>query len=241
MRSNVERLAELKIAEVAKAIGVPVEKWSGNCYAIACSMLRAKLLKGRPAYGHWVGDVHPRSPFYSKTSPFQRHGWVVVEERGPHAERPGLVVDPTRWVFEAVEPYIYVGRPNDVDDPDCEDCGYKEYEHDEDDDSPTCGGFAPPRWPYDEGGDQFRTSNQTPMPDYQTGEKTHHLRVPLRIKRRLGLPHKLTDRQMFWVANLPYVVMGRDAWAICQALSAAGHKGYVPLDTFARADAERGL
>jgi len=240
MRLFVEKLT---VADVENAIGVPVKDWSGQCYAVACAILRAKLLKGRPAYGHWIGDVHPKSPFYERTRvPFQRHGWIVVEERGPHAERPGLIVDPTRWVFEAKEPYIFVGSPVIVTaETECEECGYTEDAHDPDDEAPSCGEFVRPKWPYDEGGDQLRSATQRPMPEYQTGEKTFHLRLPLAVKLRLGLPHKPTDRQLFWLANLPYVVMGRDAWAICQALALAGHTGYVPQDTWARADAERGL
>src|SRR5688572_27046285 len=110
-RRDMTAAAEIRltVSQVEKAIGVPVDKWSGNCYSIACSILRARLVKGRPAYGHWLGPVHPKSPFYSRSrAPFQRHGWIVLEERGAHAQRPGLVLDPTRWVFEAAEPYIYV-------------------------------------------------------------------------------------------------------------------------------------
>lgn len=231
--------AKLTVAEAEKAIGIPVDQWSGNCYAIACAILRARLVKGRPAYGHWTGPVHPQSPFRRGGNvPFQRHGWIVLEERGPHAQRPGAVMDPTRWVFEHVAPYIYVGAP--AEDTDCVDCGYTEDEHD-DDDTPTCGIFVRPDWPYDEGGDRFRMSVQRPLPQRKDGDKVQRLDLPRKLKQRLGLPQRLTVEQMAWLANLPYSVMGRDAWAICQALAAAGHKAYIPIDTWTRADAERGL
>jgi len=226
--------ADLTVADVEKAIGTPVAEWSGNCYAIACGILRAKLVKGRPAYGHWTGPVHAKSPFShdGKRPPIVRHGWIILEN--------GAVLDPTRWVFEAAAPYLYVGM--EVDDPDCVDCGYKEYEHDEDDPHPTCGGYTAPDWPYDEGGDRWRAATQRPMPGIAPGEQVCvKLKLAPTVRKRLNLPVSMTRQQAAWVANLPYATLGRDAWAVCVALRAAGCKAYVPLDTWTRADAERGL
>lgn len=226
--------ADLTVADVAKAIGVATSAWSGNCYAIACAILRAKLVKGRPAYGHWTGPVSKKSPFASRRGlPIVRHGWIILEN--------GAVMDPTRWVFEAVEPYIYVGMQ--VDDGDCTECGYKEYEHDEDDVlSPTCSGYSAPEWPYDEGGDRMRTALQRPFPEVGVGEAVCvRLKLVAAIRKRLAIPVSMTRQQAAWVANLPYRTLGRDAWAVCVALEAAGCKAYVPIDTWTRADAERGL
>lgn len=226
------KAADLTVAKVEKAIGIPVAEWSGNCYAIACAILRAKLVKGRPAYGHWLGPVHERSPFATRgRAPFQRHGWIVLPD--------GSVLDPTRWVFEAAEPYLFHGMQQD--DADCVDCGYKEYEHDEDDDSPTCGGYTAPDWPYDEGGDQLRAAMQRPMPMLMTGDRLLRLRLPKKLRDRLGLPVEMSHSQLAWLANLPYKTLGRDAWLVCQELAAAGCKAYIPVDTWERADAERGL
>jgi len=224
--------ADLTVAEVATAIGVPVQQWSGKCYAIACAILRAKLVKGRPAYGHWTGPVHSASPFASKGSlSFVRHGWIVLPN--------GAVLDPTRWVFEAVEPYLYHGLQ--PDDADCVDCGYKEYEHGDEDDDAVCGGYTAPVWPYDEGGDRLRAATQRPMPMLMTGDRLLRLRLPKKLRERLGLPQEMSHSQLAWLANLPYATMGKDAWLICLELDAAGCKAYVPLDTWTRADAERGL
>lgn len=228
------RAEQLTVAQVEKAIGIPVREWSGKCYAIACEILRAKLVKGRPAYGHWTGDVHPKSPFArdGKRPPIVRHGWIILES--------GAVLDPTRWVFEAVEPYLYTGMQQD--DGDCVDCGYKEYEHDEDDPHPTCGGYTAPDWPYDEGGDRWRAATQRPFPQASPGEPVCvRLKLAAGIRKRLQLPVSMTRQQAAWVANLPYSTLGKDAWAVCTALDAAGCRAYVPIDTWTRADAERGL
>lgn len=98
--------------EIAEKIKKPVDKWPGRCHEIAADLLDTGLLEpgAELRYGHWLGPVHPKCPvacFYQSHQAgllFQRHGWVqLVDQR---------VVDPTRWVFEAAEPYIYAG-PND--------------------------------------------------------------------------------------------------------------------------------
>jgi len=91
----------LKIA--ARKIKMPVEKWAGNCYAIAVAFIEKKIVPGVPRYGHWRGPVHEESQFFGSHEAlgFSRHGWV---------EQPGeTICDPTRWVFEHVEPYIFMG------------------------------------------------------------------------------------------------------------------------------------
>ena len=81
---------------VAHTIGVPVVEWPGNCYAVAYQMVTHGLVQGRAVYGHYLGFVAKGSLFDG--SPIVRHGWVVCDD--------GSIVDPTRWVFEGVEPYI---------------------------------------------------------------------------------------------------------------------------------------
>jgi hypothetical protein len=232
----------LTVPQVEHAIGIGTKLWAGNCYAIACAILRARLVRGRPAYGHWTGHIHPQSRFATKSAkPFVRHGWVVLQERGDHAQRPGRVLDPTRWVFEHVEPYLYVGGPPSCLDVDpCGTCGLLEEEHDGSV-ADACEAYAVTPWPYDEGGDRLRQALQRPLPVKQPGDKLVRIDLPRRLKQRLGLPHRMTCEQVAWLANLPYVVLGADAWAICKALEYAGHKALIPIDTWLRADAERGL
>jgi hypothetical protein len=82
---------------VAQAIGIPTDKWAGNCYQIACAMLTAKLLKGRACYGHYLGDMSKSELFNGRV--FTHHGWIETPDGG--------IVDPTRWVFDNVQPYIF--------------------------------------------------------------------------------------------------------------------------------------
>jgi hypothetical protein len=91
----------LTAEQVAQKLHWPVEKWPGNCYAVALAMLEKGIVKGEPRYGHWLGPVKRGTMFYGRGK-IVRHGWIASEDKGvPH------VIDPTRWVFEGVEPYIY--------------------------------------------------------------------------------------------------------------------------------------
>lgn len=86
--------------EKLEAVAGPASDWEGSCYAIACRA--AKLVNGQPRYGHWLGTVNPNGywgPYAGAM--FQRHGWVKLDD--------GRILDPTRWSFEAVEPYIWLG------------------------------------------------------------------------------------------------------------------------------------
>ncbi|CAE7860163.1 unnamed protein product [Symbiodinium microadriaticum] len=82
-------------------------RWPGNCHAIACMMLKSGIVRGRATYGHYHGFISELSePFGSRAGGFTHHGWIT---------RKKTIVDPTRWVFEACDPYIYVGPKDDED------------------------------------------------------------------------------------------------------------------------------
>ena len=97
----------ITIEQLEKAWGAPVEKWTGNCYGLACAA--AKLIEGAvPVYGHYLGKVAEGTFFEPASSGgFVQHGWVLMKNSD--------VVDPTRWAFEGRKPYIYNG-PCDVYD-----------------------------------------------------------------------------------------------------------------------------
>lgn len=106
----------ITIEQLEKASGIPVFKWAGKCYGMACEA--AKLIEGSvPVYGHYLGPVHPKSMFASASKAgFVQHGWVKLPD--------GRILDPTRWAFETslgsiqrrkAKPHIYIG-PNDVYD-----------------------------------------------------------------------------------------------------------------------------
>lgn len=87
--------------QVAKQIGFPVQRWTGNCYFVACQMLEKGVVTGEPRYGHWLGPVAAGSYFYPRGLVIQ-HGWIHTVEK-----EIDIVIDPTRWVFEKKPPYIY--------------------------------------------------------------------------------------------------------------------------------------
>lgn len=64
------------------------------------------VVTGHVRYGFFWGKVAEGSPF-DHTSPLHRHGWVELPD--------GRIWDPTRWVFEDVDPYIYIGDSDDYD------------------------------------------------------------------------------------------------------------------------------
>jgi len=90
---------------VEQAIGIPVSMWPGNCFAIATKMVDAGVVDGKPEYGIWTGPIDEGSPFKGRL--IARHGWVRMPD--------DQICDPTRWVFENVEPYIYVGPEDHYD------------------------------------------------------------------------------------------------------------------------------
>ncbi|MCP4427241.1 MAG: hypothetical protein GY803_22360 [Chloroflexi bacterium] len=94
--------SSLDVGVVSAVIGLAPSKWAGQSYATAVALVRHGLIKGTVRYGYWLGPVAPESPFFGR--PIISHGWVDLGD--------DHVCDPTRWVFEAVDPYIYEG-PND--------------------------------------------------------------------------------------------------------------------------------
>lgn len=89
------------IDRIAKKIKWPVSDWPKNCYAISVAIYRAKLVPAASCvrYGIWWGPVAEGSPFADR--PFSHHGWIELPDR--------RIYDPTRYVFENVEPYIWIG------------------------------------------------------------------------------------------------------------------------------------
>lgn len=98
------------IAECVARIGVPIEKWAGNCHGIASDFLAAGLPNafetGRLVRGHWRGKV-AAGTLFDHGSDFVPHSWISL---GPH-----IVCDPTRFVFEGVDPYVYIGPDTHYD------------------------------------------------------------------------------------------------------------------------------
>jgi len=98
-------MKKLTAQQVAKAIKIPVKKWPGRCHEIACAMLKAGLVEGKDRYGHYFGPIADDCEKFGGRA-FTHHGWIESGDK---------IIDPTRWVFENVDPYIYIGPKDDPD------------------------------------------------------------------------------------------------------------------------------
>ncbi len=93
------------MTDIAATIDIPLENWPGKCWAIATECVAHDIVKGTVEYGMFQGEIAATSFFRGR--PLSRHGWVRLPD--------GQVWDPTRWVFEDVDPYIYIGSDYDYD------------------------------------------------------------------------------------------------------------------------------
>ena len=180
---------------VARAIGVPVERWPGNCHGIALAMLKAKVVTGKDRYGHYHGFIHPDSERFGGRQ-FTHHGWI---------ERRTTIVDPTRWVFECVEPYIYVG-PKDDEDYDFGGNRVKEM-------------YMRPAPPFDPTSGNGSTWE---LPDD----------IEQFAKFILGHDDKIVSAgQVMWLANLPLNMLGEFAQPVYEFIvDDVGLPGMIPMD-----------
>lgn len=218
----------LTAVEVGKRIQWPVETWPGNCFAVASKMVTDKVVKGVAVYGHWLGPIARKTMFYGK--PLVQHGWIV--------QKDGTVIDPTRYVFEGVEPYIFVGHPDDAAKCD------EEHRH----------GFFRPckigQWPYDEGGNKLRSAMMTPPPDFSPAQKTYQwspknkrlsTAVDILLDGAARCAGLMSQHQLHWLANLPYDMLtpvpGLDlAPDLYKELKKLGMLAHVPIDNQRRAE-----
>lgn len=201
-------VTELTIEEVVDAIDISTEDWEGNCYAIACAVVAAGLVEGHAVYGSWHGRVNPEG-YWSEQADrlWQRHGWVLLPD--------DRILDPTRWSFEAVEPYLWIGE-NDGN--------------------------------YDEGNDALHTAifDSRPCPEYDDDGEQYdwqlstfaamHLQVLSKgvLRHEDGL-FQLCFNQVFWIANIPYGMLGPFAQEIYQKIIDMGRPALIPMDNRSRA------
>ena len=242
----------LTLKSCEKAIGEPASAWVARCYEIAVKIVEAKLVPGGVAvYGHWLGPISSRSHFASRAGiGFTPHGWIYVEDEG-------LVIDPTRWAFEAVTPYIYNGyEPDDWNIVPCKTCGLLNEEHGERGPADNCWNYVLEPWPYDEGGNKWRAAvcRAKPVPKAKKGAKRLGLKlsadVAMFVGGLLGQPDgtRATDEQIFWLANLPYqqiagAIGHRAVREIYDAICDAGSYfiEFIPIDNRTKAKRETGF
>lgn len=239
------------LQQCEKAVGEPATQWVARCYEIACAIVDAGLVKGGEAvYGHWLGPVAPRSHFADRRGTgFIPHGWIWVEDEG-------MVVDPTRWVFEARTPYLFYEVQPDEDTTPCRHCEMLPCEHDGLGANDECALYEPALWPYDEGGNAWRAAMHLhrPAPKAKRGVKKLALKlspdVAVLVSGLLGQPDgtQATDEQIFWLANLPYQSLAggighRAVREIYEAICDAGSYfiEFIPIDNRTKAKREAGF
>ena len=195
------------VAEVAAAIRRPTDQWAGKCDHVVQEALAAGLFPGgKDRYGQYLGPIDPNSLFAQ--SPTRQHAWIEMPRR--------IVVDLTRWVFEAWEPYVATITPRDR--------RHRQYD---------VGGLRLGR---------AQDRALPPGPDAPFGRSaapqpcalhvTHPTAVRL-IEVYFGCtPDRLTVAQVFWLANLSSVELGKAARPIFQAIQNAGNAGLVPYDSW---------
>jgi hypothetical protein len=202
------RIKAPSVKAIEKAIGVPAREWPGRCHEIASAVVESGLVKGTAVYGHFLGSVDPRSKLYRPGAPFYRHGWIVIPKWGP-------IVDPTRWVFEAVEPYVWVG-PADGD-------------YDEGGERLRKATRRPPP-KFDSSADRiYEIKNDAVSPE-----------VRAFLTGALGAEiNLLTASQLGWLANLPLDSLKPHALEIYALIDSLGLRGFVPWDNRKRVEEGR--
>jgi hypothetical protein len=181
--------------QIAEAIKWPVEKWPGNCYGVAGAIHKAGLVKGRLCYGIFHGYIDPNSCFGNRA--FTHHGWV---------ERRTTIYDPTRWVFDGVAPYIYVG-PKDDDNYDFGGNALRKAR------LQPCPEFDPTRTPWS-------------VPEELRPFVASTIGELFRTDGMLGL------QQVMWFANMPLDMLGDYAKPVFEWIARPKEEGGVGLPGF---------
>ncbi len=191
---------DLTVLTICAELNRPVTDWIGKCYAISCAIVEAGLVEGRAVYGHWDGDVSPDCEVFSPSRIFQRHGWIVLND--------GRVLDPTRWVFEAVDPYLWIGEAGEEYDR-----GGDRWRAEQE--------IPPPAFP----NIIFEKMHRDSGLDEKLPEDAQEF-----VGSLLGGPPHITLEQAMWLANRPLSGLGPFAKEIFEGLVASDHGAFIPID-----------
>ena len=206
--ARVARRRFPSVDDVVDHIGVPASDWPGRCDEIARMALGAGLYPdGKAHYGCYHGPVSPRSIFADDKVLRPQHGWIVLTN--------GTVIDLTRWVFEASDPYIaQIPRA---------DPRHRQYD---------LGGVGLDR--------MINGVPGAPGPDAVLGNATVARPCPLDTADPAALrfihlhfhclPSELTRAQVHWLAHQRPGELGKAARPIFQAIEKAGMGGSIPID-----------
>lgn len=207
--------SQLVAAEAA--LGEPAAQWVSRCFEIASRFVQHGLVpEGSVAvYGHWRGPIAPGSHFDHGTGlPFVQHGWVLCPF--------GSVVDPTRWVFEGVEPYVYAGPADHYDE------GGNEWREGREGEAPT----------FDQD-EETVTFSKSVMPSSDAWNFVEKL---LGLHNVLGddgyEPGMMTVVQLRWLAHRSPRSLGPHALAVFTAICKLGERALIPIDNLKRVERE---
>lgn len=214
---------KLTLAAVTRAMGAPPPQWKGQCTAVCSHVLEAGLVEGDLIHGMWVGEFSPKGYFASRAHMgMTQHTWILLKD--------GVtIVDPTRWVFEAKRPYIFVSKDVLTEPYDEGGARVKESQ---------LLRFRVP-WPEDGvfGGTSKKPSNLRELVSAATLEALLLLIEgydPGASKTTLA---KCTPFQLMWLGSMPYHWYG-DVVAsdLYLALDKLGRRAVVPIDSWHRAE-----
>ena len=195
----------VSVKQAERVLGEPATEWAKCCFEIAAAFVERGLVDGVAVYGHWVGPVSEASVFRNASHEalgFVRHGWVVLPD--------GQVCDPTRWVFEAVEPYVYVGPADHYDE------GGNNWRA-------RTESAQPP--PFDED-DEVLELDQRVLPDSKAWSFVEKLLDLYEAPE----PGQITLSQLHWLAHRDPRQFGGHARALYAAIDKLGHGALIPID-----------
>jgi len=212
-KDKMKKLIIPPINDIVRMIETPhndVTRWKGKCYHVASQIVKQNVLmtECRAVYGHYLGDISVTGFFRDRIGmPFCQHGWIELAN--------GDIIDPTRWVFEAKEPYIaLIEKDNTVIEE------------------------------YDEGGNKWREATTSPPPKYRKDDKqypfaikdfdgidgrTYILGLLCCHKKRKEIKNISLD-QVFWLANLSIDTLGIYAITVYDYVHRIGCLAFVPMD-----------
>jgi hypothetical protein len=171
------------------------KEWVGNCHCVATRLVETRLVPGNVRYGFYYGPVSGKS-YFSSTAPFHRHGWIELPD--------GLfVVDPTRWVFEARKPYIFMGPYSNEYDPGNQRMAQARLR--------PCPGRLP-------GDEVFEVCLSAPAAQH--------------LSDMTGYGTAFSLVQLCWIANLPLNMLGVHCVEIYRELARIGQKDLIPIDNW---------
>jgi hypothetical protein len=195
---------KVDVNEVGELIGEPPLEWEARCHEIACAIVEAGIIAGAAVYGHYRGPIADGTCWERYRSVgFVHHAWIVTTD--------DKIVDPLRWSFEGIEPYLYETSARDSD-------------YDE-------GGNV----------FRESLRRPCPTPTDKPCEPVKLLFSDEQAENFVCALLGITDRgiptlaQVFWLANLPLQTLGAFAVSIYQAVCGAGHGAFIPIDNAGKA------